>query len=350
MKKIITIGGWSGTFNVVSALKKLENVQICPIVSMSDDGGSTWFLRDEYGILPPGDIRRALVALADDKKVEFLKKLFSYRFKDGFLAWHNLGNLIMKASEDIAGDYIQALRELEKVLGIEKWKVFPITLEKTRLVAKLEDGSYIIWETNIDIPKYNTNLKIENFWVIKEEYAQVLKNMLNNWFFEVVKQEFESILRKAINDKPCYYPEIKDVILQSDYIIVGPGDLYTSILPNILVWDFANLLKQSKATKIYISNLFTKPGETTWFKLSNFLKVFEKYVWKDIFDIILVQDESKVNLPLDILEKYKKENKELVINDLVGDSRILKADLITASDVVRHNIAKLVKVLDKLIN
>ncbi len=348
MKNIVTIWWWSWTFNLVSGLKNLDNVFINTIVSMSDDGGSTWFLRDEYGILPPGDLRRALVALADDKKAEFLKKLFSYRFTDWFLSGHNLWNLIMKASEDIKWDYIWAIREIEKLFDINKWKVYPVTLEKTRLVAKLENWKYIVWETNIDIPKHNPNLKIIDFWVIKEKYAKILKNMLDNWFFDVVKNEFESILTKWIKDKPNYYPEIKDIILNADYIIIWPGDLYTSILPNILIWNIANLLKKSKAKKIYISNLFTKLGETTNFTLSDFLNVFKKYIWEDIFDYILVQNEATLNIDKEILKKYEKEGKKLVKNDIEWDSRVKKADLISTTDVVRHDSKKLMKILDEL--
>jgi 2-phospho-L-lactate transferase/gluconeogenesis factor (CofD/UPF0052 family) len=348
-KKILTIGWWSWTYNLVSWLKTLENIKLDVVVSMSDDWWSTWFLRDEYGILPPGDLRRALIALADSDKIEFLKKLFAYRFKDWFLKWQNLGNLIMKASEDITWwDYIKAIRELENIFEIKKWHVWPSTLEKTRLVAKLENWNYVIWETNIDIPKHDPKLKIVDFWVIKEKYAKILKNILiadEHFYF---KEEFESILKKWINDRPSYYPEIKDLILKSDYIIFWPGDLYTSILPNILLWDIPEILRKSKAIKIYISNLFTKLGETTDFKLSDFIQVFKKYIGEDIFDYIIVQDPKKIDIDQEILKKYEKEWKKLVKND-IEEKRIIKADLINTTDIVRHDSKKLANILKKII-
>ena len=344
MKNIVTIWWWTWTFNLVSWLKKLNNVFIHTIVTMSDDGGSTWTLRDEYGILPPGDLRRALVALADDDKTEFLRKLFSYRFENGFLKWQNLWNLIMFASEKIEKDYWKAINKLENLFEIKKWKVYPATEENTRLLAQLEDGQYIIWETNIDIPKHNWNLKISSFSVIKQEYAEILN------ISKKVNQEdiLNFTIKEALKNKPSSNNKLKEVFEKADYIILWPWDLYTSILPNLLVWENKNLLVNSKAKKVYIWNLFTKYGETNGFKLSDFLNVYRKYLGEDIFDYIIVQDEKKLNISSWILENYKMEWKELIEND-INDKRIVKADLISSGLYLRHDKEKLSKVLNKII-
>jgi len=353
MKKVVTIWWWTWTYNLVSALKWIDDIFINCIVSMSDDWGSTWFLRDEYGILPPGDLRRALIALADESKVDFLRKLFSYRFRSWLLKWQNLWNLIMLAAEDIVGDYWKAINELEHLLNITKWKVYPSTLEKTRLLAKLENGDYIVWETNIDIPKHNPWLKIEEFWVIKEDYAKILKAMDKySWHIfdtKKINKIFDLTVELAIQDKPFHNPKIEKVLENADYIIIGPWDLYTSILPNILIWGVVNLIKNSKAKKIYIANLFTKLGETNWFTLSRFLKVFEKYLGEDIFDLILIQDRRAVDIPWELLVWYKKEGKEIVENDLKWDNRVFEVDVVKIWEFIRHDKDKLRKVLQNIL-
>jgi len=345
MKKVTVIWWWSWVFNVLKWLKHIDDIFLTPVVTMSDDGWSTGFLRDEYWILPPGDLRRSLVALADDDKTDFLRKLFAYRFEDGFLKWQNLWNLIMFASEKITKDYGKALNELEQLFEIKNGKVYPATEEKTRLLAILESWEFVVWETNIDIPKHNSNLKIKDFFVIKEEYAKILNISEKVW-----KNDVSSfLLKQAIQDKPWKNKELKEVFEESDYIIFWPWDLYTSILPNLLVWDTIDLIKKSKAKKIYISNLFTKVWETNDFKLSDFLSVFSKYLKEDIFNYILVQDLEKINLSKDFLDNYKKEWKKLVEVDL-QDERIIKDDLISQTDVLRHDADKLSSVLAWIIN
>jgi len=345
MKKVAVIWWWSWVFNVLKWLKHIKGIFLTPIVTMSDDGWSTGFLRDEYWILPPGDLRRSLVALADDKKTNFLRKLFAYRFENWFLKWQNLWNLIMFASEKITNNYWKALNELEHLFEIKNWKVYPATEEETRLLAILENWEFVIWETNIDIPKHDSNLKIQGFFVIKEEYAKILTISENVW-----KKDISNfLLEQAIQDKPQENKTLKNVFEESDYIIFWPWDLYTSILPNLLVWNTIDLIKNSKAKKIYISNLFTKDWETNNFKLSDFINVFWKYLQKDIFDYILVQDLKKINLSKEFLTKYEKEWKKLVEIDL-QDSRIIKEDLISQTDVLRHDVNKLTNVLSKILN
>ena len=343
MKHIVTIGWGTWTFNLVSWLKNIKDVFIHTVVTMSDDGGSTGALRDEYGILPPWDLRRAIVALADEDKTTFLRKLFSYRFEDGFLKGQNLWNLIMFASEKIEKDYWKALNELENIFEIKKGKVYPATFEKTKLLAQLEDGEYIIWETNIDIPKHDGNKKISSLSVIKQEYAQILeiaKKTNQEWILQFT-------IQKALEDLPNNNDKLKEVFEKADYIILWPGDLFTSILPNTLVWDTIDLIKKSKAKKIFIWNLFTKFGETNGFKLSDFVNTFKKYFQEDIFDYIIVQDENKLKIPAWIINNYKLEGKELVVNNL--DERVIKADVISSGIFLRHDKDKLKKVIEKII-
>ncbi len=345
MKQIVTIWWGTWTFNLVSGIKTLSDIFINAIVTMSDDWWSTWYLRDEYWILPPWDLRRALVALSDDSKSFFLRKIFSYRFKSGLLEGHNLWNLIMMAAEDIEQDYWKALNKLEEMLWITKWKVFPATLEKTRLIALLDSGEYIIWEKNIDIPKHAWVEKIIKLRVVKEEYANILKKIKEAW----KKDIFNTVLQFSLQEKPLHNKVLEKIIFNADYIIIWPGDLYTSLMPNILIWDMITLLKHSSAKKIYIASLFTKFWETNKFKLSDFLFEFEKHLWKNFFDYILVQDWKKVKIPKKLMLQYRKEWKSIVINN-VNRNNIIKADLINYDALIRHDKNKLAEVLNKIIN
>ncbi len=347
MTNVVTIGWWTWTYNLLRALKPLD-VDIHAIVSMSDDWWSTGVLRDEYWVLPPWDLRRALVALAKDEDTVFLRKLFNFRFKWGSFDGHNLGNLIMLAASEIEWDFGKAINKLEELFDV-KGKIYPATFEKTRIIAKLENNEIIIWETNIDVPKHDGNLRIKDFLVVKEEYARILKSLKQHLEIPTVGAAMEDVLKQARQDRPNANPKIKEVLFQADYIIIGPGDLFTSVLPNILVNNIASYLKQSKAKKILMANIFTKYWETAGFKLSDFLEEFKKYLWEDIFDMVIAQDPDSLNIPKDLLEAYKMEGKELVISD-VKESRVILADLISQKDFIRHDALKTRKVLERLLN
>ncbi len=346
MQKVVTIGWWTWTYNLLRALKPLD-VHIGAIVSMSDDGWSTGVLRDEYGVLPPGDLRRALVALAKDEDTVFLRKLFNFRFKWWSFDGHNLGNLIMLAASEIEGDFGKAINKLEELFDV-KGKIYPATFEKTRIVAKLENDEIIIWETNIDVPKHDWNLRIKDFLVVKEEYARILNSLKQHIEIPSVVAAMEDVLKQARQDRPNANPKIKEVLLEADYIIIWPGDLFTSVLPNILVNDIASYLQQSKAQKILMANIFTKYWETAGFKLSDFLNEFKKYLGDDVFDLVVAQDPNLLDIPQDLLDAYKQEGKELVISD-IQDSRVILADLISQKDFIRHDALKTRKVLKKLL-
>lgn len=314
-KNIVVIGGGTGIFSVLTALKN-KKYNLSAIVSMADDGGSSGILREEFGILPPGDVRRALVALSQSPKI--LTDLFNFRFEEGMnLKGHNLGNLLITALERMTGSFEKALFEIRKILNV-KGNVIPVTLDNSRLYAELENGLIIKGETNIDIPKHNGNLKIK---------------------------------RVFLKPKSKINPVAEAVLLKADFIILGPGDLYTSIIPNLLVKNVFQNIKKSKAKKIYIVNLMTKFGETNHFKVSDFIKTIEKYLGKKVLDYVLINtkrpDEER-------LREYAAENAEFVEynkNDLKKfNYKFIYGNFLRSSGFLRHDPNKLAKSLIKIIN
>ena len=303
--QVTTIGGGTGSFHLLVALKRIKDVEIKAIVSVSDDGGSTGILRTLYGILPPGDIRNCLVALS--KNTEIWTKLFNYRF-DEKLNKHSLGNLILTALTQITGSEEEGIRKAHEILGIATHEVIPVTFEKTQLKTILEDGSEIIGETEI---------RTRN-----------------------IKQRIKEIA--LISDSKIYpNPRALNAILNSDFIIISPGSLYSSIMPNLAIPEIARAINNSKAKKVYVVNIMTEPGETDNFKASDFIRAIED---KIKLDYIIVN--SKIPSK-DIIEKYKKENKEIVeIN--TNDNRILSADLINEQNILRHDPVKLSRILEYL--
>lgn len=314
-KKIVVIGGGTGIFAILSGLKNYFD-DISAIVSMADDGGSTGILREEFGILPPGDVRRAIVALAhSDNKV--LSELFNYRFKEGKgLAGHSFGNLMITALERLTGSFDEAIKEASKIFGL-KGKVIPVTLQQTRLYAELENGKIVSQEANIDVPKHDGHLKIKRIW-----------------------------LKPAVQINPEADKEIR----AADLIIIGPGDLYTSLIPNLLVKGLKKSLKQTKAKIIYFVNLMTKYGETDCFTASDFLKILESYLGKIVLDYIVVNNKKPAPARL---RPYASERACLVKNDLKHSIKkpiLIAADLLRPRGFLRHDPGKAASVVRKLLN
>ncbi|MEK7624440.1 MAG: gluconeogenesis factor YvcK family protein [Patescibacteria group bacterium] len=312
-KKIVVIGGGTGIFAVLNGLKKYFD-NISAVVSMADDGGSTGTLREEFGILPPGDIRRAIIALAcSDNKI--LSELFNYRFKEGRgLAGHSFGNLMIAALERITGNFDLAIKEASKIFGL-KGKVMPATLQHTRLCAELENGATVNRETDIDIPKHDGRLKIKRVW-----------------------------LKPAVKINPEAAKEIKT----ADLIIIGPGDLYTSLIPNLLIKGLKESLKQTKAKTVYFVNLMTKHGETDGFKASDFLKVLESYLGKGVLDYVVVNNKKPAPARLRL---YASERATLVENDLKKNNLkpiLIAADLLRPRGFLRHDPGKTANIIKKL--
>jgi len=307
-KSVVVIGGGTGVYAVLTGLKN-KNVDLSAIVSMCDDGGSTGKLRDSYGVLPPGDIRRCLVALSSADKE--LRKLFEYRFDNGNLKDHSFGNLFLTACEKMSkGDFRQAVGMASKVLGV-KGKVIPVTLSKVILCGELEDGTIVRGETNIDVPKHNPEKKI---------------------------------IRLFTEPSASANSEALTALKTSDTIIIGPGDLKTSILPNFLIKGIPEAVNASPAKKVYICNLMTKYGETNDYTLKDFVDELGKYTNLDYIIVNNKKPDSKR------LKKYSRERSiPVIVPANFSPKGLLKKGVMTTRGLIRHDYEKLAKVLMKII-
>lgn len=326
-KNVVVIGGGTGTYTILSGLKKYTDlINISVIVSMMDDGGSNRIIRDEFGLLPTSDIRQCMVALASKDSDEVLRKLFTYRYENGVgISGMTFGNLFMAALTDIyKGNQKKAIEETQKILGVVG-KIIPVTYDKCDLVATYENGKQILGEHYIDEPDKKTGkFKIVNL----EVFPNAKLNL-----------------------------DAQNAIKNADMIILGPGDFYTSILPNVVVDNLAQKIKNSKAKLVYVLNLMTKFGQSVGYKASNFIDEIEKYIGKKP-DFVLV-NKSK-NISAKVLKKYKLENAELVIDDL-GKDGVVRADLVSSEiyqkpksdklvrSLIRHDSDKLAKVVLSLL-
>lgn len=311
VKKIVCIGGGNAMPKAVLSELKRYPVKISVISATLDSGGSAGRLRKEYGIISPGDIRRSLIALADTSPA--VEKLFDFRFNTGELKGHNFANLLITALELCTNDYEMASKELHKILNV-RHEVLPATLHPASLFAQLENGKIIRGETNIDIPKHDGNLKIKKIF-----------------------------LRPSV----AAYPAAVLAISKADAVIIGPGDLYSSLAQIILTEGMADALKKSKAQKIYICNLLTKYGETNNFSVEDFAREVEKLIGKEVDFVIYnnkIPDKKR-------LAEYKKEHPELlklVTYNSPLNKKFFGADIITNSGPVVHDSKKLIKVIKKI--
>lgn len=298
MKKVVTLGGGTGNFTVLKGLKNYD-IDISAIVSMADDGGSTGILRDELGVLPPGDVRQCLVALSDSSRL--MRSLMNYRFEQGGLGGHSFGNLLLSALEKVTGSFEKAVEEAGKILFI-KGKVIPVTTHQVRLKMILKN-------------------------------CQILEGEREVYLSQEIEKGYSSIY---LEPYPKANPQAVDEIMNADLIIVGPGGLHTSLIPNLLVEGVSDALRQSDAKKIFIVNLMNRRGQTSSFKVSNYLNELERFIGEDIFDFILVNDQ---NPPEELIQIYADEG-DLVIND-VKDGRVRLASLL--GEVKRGNKKDLLK-------
>ncbi|MEA3423237.1 MAG: gluconeogenesis factor YvcK family protein [Bacillota bacterium] len=266
--KIVVIGGGTGLSIILRGLKKISS-SITAIVTVADDGGGSGVLREDLGMLPPGDIRACLIALSDVEPI--LEELFNYRFENGNLKGQSFGNLMIAAMVGISKDFNDAVLKVGEIIAING-RVLPVTIENVHLMAKLENGLYVKGESKIPY--------------------EVLKN----------KSRIESI--DIIPGRPDPTVGVLEAIEEADLIIVGPGSLYTSIIPNLLVNNMADTIKRSRGKVAYISNLMTQPGESDNYSLSEHLKVIEEHIGENIFDYVLA---NNVNLDKETKEKYKFE-------------------------------------------
>ncbi|MCX7955878.1 MAG: YvcK family protein [Patescibacteria group bacterium] len=320
MKKITIIGGGTGTFVVLSGLKKDSFLDLGVVVAMTDSGGSTGKLRDQLGVLPPGDLRQCLVALSDAPLL--WRKLFLYRFDKGDFQGHNFGNLFLATLEKISSNYDQVINTVSYVLQT-KGEVIPVTYQKLHLVAEYENGKKITGEGLIDENVLETS-KIKKVYLKPSGLAN----------------------RKAIKR-----------IINSDYVVIGPGDLYTSIIPVFLVDGIKQAFAKSKAKIIFIMNLMTKAGQTSKYTALDHINDLEKYLGKKI-DIVLMNNGL---ISKRIINIYKKHNEEVVIDDLKDfNYQVIRKDIIDNKPVeknkvdivyrsiLRHDSNKLAKILKKI--
>ncbi len=321
--KVVVIGGGTGSFVALSGLKKYP-IDLTAIVTMMDSGGSSGRLRDELGVLPPGDIRQCLVALATSTKL--LRDLLMYRFEGGDLKGHNFGNIFLSSLEKTTGSMEKAITEVGKILRIHG-HVAPITFKKADLCVELIDGKTIIGETHIDEVEKRLNRKR-----IKKAY-----------------------LKPSVTANPTAL----NAIIEADYILIGPGDLYTSIIPNLLVKGVAKTLKQSKAQKIYVMNLMTKYGQTTHYTAQDHINDLEKYVGKRTIDTILVNTKRPTT---ETLSWYEDFDEQPVLDDLSeAKYSVVRADLLKnivltknptdslKRSIIRHDSAKLATAVMEII-
>ena len=318
--KLVALGGGTGLSTLLSGLKQLvgEDARgglrlesLAAIVTVSDDGGSSGRLRDELQMLPPGDIRNCMVALSEDSTL--LSRLFRYRFGgDGQLSGHSFGNLFLAALTSVTGDFVEAVRLSSEILA-SKGRIYPSTLNDVRLVAELEDGTVVRGETNITASR-------------------------------------QPIRRLRLEPEHCLpLPEALAALRSADVITVGPGSLYTSILPNLLVARVAESIGASAAVKIFVCNLMTQPGETDGYTARQHLDVVKNFAPAVRFDYVIVNNRP---VSEEQATAYAAEGAQqigltdhLLEKEFRDEAEIVRADLLDEGEKVRHSPEKLARVI-----
>lgn len=312
IRKVVVMGGGSGIPSLIKAFKKVSQ-NVTAITSMVDSGGSAGKLRKDYNVMPPGDIRRLVAALSDHPKA---KEIVNYRFREGSLDGHTFGNILFAALEKLSG-FKDAKEEIEKMLGA-KGKSLPGTLDNITIHAELENGFILNGEAEIDVPLRNPFLKIKRVW---------------------------------LDPKGKAFREAVDAILEADVVVVGPGDLYSSLIPNFLIKGIPEALKKTQAKKFFIVNAMEKLGETIGMGVGDFLSEVERYSGKEVFDYVIYNHRRPT--PERILEFQKEEpfvfdyvkfNRKALSGIL--KPKIIGADLLTTSEgPIVHDPDILVKII-----
>ncbi|MPQ33513.1 YvcK family protein [Clostridium estertheticum] len=309
--KIVVIGGGTGLSTMLRGLKKYTN-NITAIVTVADDGGGSGVLREDLGILPPGDIRNCILALADTEPL--MDELLQYRFKDGRLKDQSFGNLFLAAMDGISNNFEEAVHKMSSVLAVTG-RVIPVTLDNMTLKAKLKNGNIIDGESNIPKGVIDNKSPIDEVFIEPTD-ARALKEAL-----------------VAINE--------------ADAVILGPGSLYTSIIPNILVKEIRNALYKTKSIRIYVSNIMTQPGESDNYTVNDHIKAINRHAKGKVVDYVLV-NTGKISSELEL--RYRNDNSKMVI---INEEEIKKQGIgIIRSDFVkigkghiRHDTEKLATIL-----
>lgn len=318
---VVALGGGTGLSTLLRGLKEYvtrrrddaANHQrpvsdLTAIVTVTDDGGSSGRLRRENRILPPGDIRNCMVALSQDEAL--LSRLFQYRFHAGRgLIGHNFGNLFLAALTHVTGDFAEAVRVSSKVLAI-RGRIFPSTVSNVSLVATMEDGAKVHGETRITA----TRKPIRKLRLLPRTVRPL--------------------------------PKAVEAIRQADLILLGPGSLYTSILPNLLIPEIANSIAKSKAPRVYIANLMTQPGETSGYALADHLRAIEHHVPRRVIDWVIANRQP---VSPEVAKRYRAQGAEPVTIDIPElqklGYRVVLDNLLEEHGVIRHNPGRLARLL-----
>lgn len=311
--RLVAIGGGTGLSTLLRGIKE-HTSNITAVVTVADDGGSSGRLRREMGVLPPGDIRNCLVALADAEPL--MQRLFQYRFGDEGppgLAGHNFGNLFIATMCEITGDFELAVKESSRVLAV-RGQVLPSTLSQVTLVAELEDGATVRGESNIS----RSAGRIRRVRLIPEDALPL--------------------------------PDTLQAISEADMIILGPGSLYTSVLPNLIVQGVPEAIRKSPAPKVYVCNVMTQPGETDNFTAYDHVAAILAHAGRGVIDRVVV---NTGDIPGELVAKYRGEGAAPVLADIEKIEalgiEVVKGDFISKTDVVRHDSLKLASAIMDMI-
>ncbi len=316
-KKVVVIGGGTGQSIFLRGLKHYTDA-ISAVVTVADDGGGSGFLREDLGMLPPGDIRNCMLALANTEPV--MQEVMQYRFESGKLKGQCFGNLFIAAMQGISSSFEEAVVKMSDFLAV-KGKVLPVTLDDVRLIAVLENGAIVTGESQIP--------------------------------HECLKQKTK--IKKLRFDMPNVKPylPVLDAIADAETIVIGPGSLYTSILPNLLVANVVDALKKSKARKVYVCNVMSQPGETVGFSVTEHLNVIEEHIGEGVIDTVIV---NNTQLDEESLEKYERTDSEQILlienekEELMAKGiNVVESDLIELyKGYIRHDADKLSNLIMKL--
>jgi uncharacterized cofD-like protein len=312
-RAVTVIGGGTGSFNVLKGLRLYQDLDIRSIVTMMDSGGDSGRLRDEFGVLPPGDIRRCLIALSDES--ELMRDLFSFRFGEGPLEDRQFGNLFFIALTRILGSQKEAIEAIGGILKI-RGRVIAVTWDDAHIHAELQNGALVRGEANIDVPRHDASVPIRRVFLEPKAQAN---------------------------------PEAVDAILDSDYVIFAPGNLYTSTIPNVLVSGIPEALQATKARVLYVVNLMSRFGETDGYTAADHVEQIAHYGGR-MPEAVLVHEGE---VPAELLARYEAERAHRVAIDpeklhRLGVEEVKTADVMSTTSVVRHDPARTARALVEL--
>lgn len=327
---VVTLGGGTGSFALLTGLKRYPELDLTAIISMADDGGSTGVLRDEYGVLPPGDVRQCLVALSEADRE--LRDLFTFRFKGGSLDGHNFGNIFLTALEQMTGNFVEGLNRVGQILKI-RGAVVPVTLDKVRLITELGTGKKVEGQHNL-----------EAFFLPSQD--------------KVIRMRYDKAARPN--------PQALEAIKHADLIIVGPGSFYTSLVPIFLVPSIGRALRKAKGKKVYVANLINKFGQTEGWSVHDHVRELSRWIGTSpaggAFDTVLY---STTKPAASFVKKYEAEGELVPLGKLPKGAtyKVIGRPLLSSHVVapreedplknmrsyIRHDPAKLARALVEMV-